>query len=140
MNATDLAAIHAELRHIVLILYVVGALTLVAVVLACLRTYSVVKRHVSQLDPFASEANELLEKGELERLISLASGKIRESPNHSYAHWYLARALYSQNRFDAAIEQFEAIRKIQPEWAVNYIEPYVQEAKRRIASTHTGTA
>src|SRR6266704_2575951 len=134
MNATDLAAIHAELSRITFVLYVVGALTFIAVALACLRTYRVVKHHVSQFDPFASEANDLLEKGELDKLVSLASAKIRERPNHAYAHWYLARALYYQEQFAAAIEEFGTIRKLQPEWAVTYIDPYVQEAKQRLES------
>jgi len=134
MNATDLAAIHADLSHIVFLLYVVGSLTFIAVALACLRTFWVVKHHVSQFDPFASEANDLLEKGDLDKLVSLASAKIRERPNHAYAHWYLARAFYHQGRFAAAIEQFGTVRKLQPEWAVNYVDPYVQEAKLRVDS------
>jgi cytochrome c-type biogenesis protein CcmH/NrfG len=122
------------LRHIVSVLYVIGAVTIAAVVLACLRTYWVVKSHVNQFDPFASEASDLLEKGELEKLVLLASAKIRERPNHTYARWYLARALYYQNRFPAAIEQFEFVRKLQPEWAANYIDPYLQEARLKIES------
>lgn len=140
MDPTDLAAIHAELRHIVHILYFVGALTVVAVVLACLRSYWLVKRHINQLAPFSLEANDLLEKGEFERLIQLASVKIRERPNHAYARWYLARALYSQDRFGAAIQEFEATRRLEPEWAANYIDPYLQEARLKLAtSTKEGT-
>lgn len=135
MNANDLAAIHAELRHIVLVLYVVGALTFIAVALAALRSYWMVKRHVDRLDPFASEAADLLEKREFEKLVSLASAKIQERPNHAYARWYLACALYHQDRFAAAIKEFEALRKLQPEWAANYIDPYLDEARTNAAST-----
>jgi cytochrome c-type biogenesis protein CcmH/NrfG len=138
MNATDLAAIHAELRHIVLILYVVGALTVVAVALAALRSYWMVKRHVSQLDPFTSEASDLLEKGDLEKVIALASAKLQELPNHGHARWYLARALYHQERFAAAIEEFERVRRLQPEWAATYIDPYLQEARLRTAAPAKG--
>jgi cytochrome c-type biogenesis protein CcmH/NrfG len=137
MNATDLAGIHDELRHIVLILYVVGALTVIAVVLACIRTYRVVKQNMKHLDPFVSEASDLLEKGELERLFSLASTKIQERRNHAYARWYLALALYHQNRFAAAIEEFEALRKLQPDWAANYIDPYLHEARANVTSKAT---
>lgn len=134
MNAADLAAIHAELRHITHILYVVGALTLAAVVLACFRTVWMVKRHVDQLDMFTSEAEELLEKQQLEKLVTLASAKIRERPNYAYGYWYLARALYAQGQYEAAIEQFETTRRMQPTWGSNYIDPYVLESRRRMES------
>lgn len=134
MNANDLAAIHAELRHITQILYVVGALMLAAVVLACFRAYWVVRRHVDQLDTFASEAEALLEKQQLEKLAMLAAAKIRERPNYAYGYWYLARALYEQGQYSAAIEQFETARKMQPAWESNYIDPYVRETRRRMES------
>ena len=135
MSANDLAAIYAELRHITHILYVVGALTLVAVVLACLRTYWMVKRHVDQLDVFTSEAEQLLEKEQPAKLVTLASEKIRERPHYAYGYWYLARALFAQDRYAAAIEQFEATRRMQPTWGSNYIDPYVSEAQRRLESS-----
>jgi hypothetical protein len=135
MNPNDLAAIHSELRHIVLILYVVGALTFIAAALAALRSYWMVKRHVDQLDPFTSEAGDLFQKRELEKLVSLSSAKIRERPNHAYARWYLACALYHQDQFSAAISEFEALRKLQPEWAASYIDPYLHEARTNVTST-----
>ena len=132
MNASDLAAIHSELRHVTYILYVIGALTVVGAVLAGLNAYWTVKRRVNQPDTFTTDAENLLKQEQFDKLHMLASAKVREHPNYAYGYWYLALALYSQRKYGAAIEQFERVRKIQPTWSLQYIDPYIREAQRRM--------
>lgn len=132
MNASDLAAIHAELRHITHILYVVGALTIAAVALTCLHIYWTVKNRVKQRDTFISEAEDLLKQEQFDKLLMFATAKTQEQPNYGHGYWYLAVASYSQRKYAAAIEQFERARKLNPTWSTNYIDPYIREAKRRM--------
>ena len=132
MTSSDLAAILAELRHITHILYAVGVLTVAAVILACVRTYSLIKRHVDRLDPFSSEADALLEQRQFDKLVDLAAGRIRERPHDAYGYWFMARALYSQGKYAAAIEQFETTRKLRPDWTAGYLDPYIAEARRQM--------
>ena len=132
MNASDLAAIHAELRYITYILYVVGTLTVAALVLACLCAYWTVKRRADQWDTFTVEAEDLLKREQLDKLLILASAKIQERPNYASGYWYLAVALYSQGKYAVAIEQFERVRKLKPTWGLQHIDPYIQEARRRM--------
>jgi cytochrome c-type biogenesis protein CcmH/NrfG len=132
MDASDLAAIHAELRYITYILYVIGGLAVAALVLACLCAYWTVKRRANQWDTFTVEAEDLLKREQLDKLLTLASAKIQERPNYASGYWYLALALYAQGKYSAAIEQFERVRRLKPVWSVQNVDPYIQEARRRM--------
>ena len=132
MDASDLAAIHAELRYITYILYVIGVLTVGALVVACRCAFWTGKRREDQWDTFTIEAEDLLKREQLDKLLILASAKIKERPNYVLGYWYRAVALYSQGKYAAAIEQFERVRKLKPAWGVQHIDPYVQEARRRM--------
>jgi len=132
MNVSELAAIHAELRYITYVLYVIGVLTVAALVLACLCAYWAVKHRAHQWDAFTVEAENLLKREQLDKLLILASAKIQERPNYASGYWYLALALYSQGKYAAAIEQFERVRKLKPAWSLQHVDPYIQEARRRM--------
>jgi cytochrome c-type biogenesis protein CcmH/NrfG len=132
MNTSELAAIYAELRYITYILYAIGVLTIVALVLASLCAYWTVKRRTDQWDDFTVEAEDLLKREQIDKLLLLASAKIQEQPNYASGYWYLAIALYSQGKYAAAIEQFERVRKLKPTWGLQHIDPYIQEARRRM--------
>ena len=99
----------------------VGALTFAAVVLACLRTYSMVKRLVAQTDVFTAEVEDLLEKQQFDKAAALASAKTRERPNYAYGHWYLARACIRRASMSG------------------YIDPYVREEERQMGSLPSRT-
>ena len=85
MDASDLAAIHAELRYITYILYVIGVLTAAALVLACLGAYWTVKRRADQWDTFTLEAEDLLKREQLDKLLTLASAKVKNGQTTSSA-------------------------------------------------------
>ena len=132
MDVSDLAAIHAELRYVTYILYVIGALTVAALALACLCAYRTGKRRADQWDAFTVEAENLIKREQLDKLQILATAKIRERPNYASGYWYLALALYSQGKYAASIEQFERVRRLKPAWSVQNVDPYIQEARRRM--------
>jgi cytochrome c-type biogenesis protein CcmH/NrfG len=132
VGASDLAAIHAELRYITYILYVIGTLAVASLILACLCAYWSVKRRADQWDAFTVEAEEFLKQEQLDKLLVLATAKIQERPNYASGYWYLAVALYSQGKYAAAIEQFERVRKLKPMWGLQHIDPYIKEARRRM--------
>ena len=110
MDASDLAAIHAELRHITYILYVIGVLAVAALVVACLCAYRTSKQRANQWDSFTVEAEDLLKREQLDKLLILASAKIKERPNYASGYWYLALALYSQGKYAASIPGLHWLR------------------------------
>jgi cytochrome c-type biogenesis protein CcmH/NrfG len=131
MTATDLSAVASELAAIKTILYVIGALVVVSVVLTCLRTYGFVKQFVrSRLgDLFRENAQRMLEKGELDELVNLARNQVVERPNDANGHWYLARALQLQGRFEEALKAFEETRRLAPTWSADHIDPWIVQIK-----------
>ena len=130
--SSDTTNILAELSQIRHALYVIGALVVLTVALTCVRVYFVAKRELDSkvAEAFRAEAEQLLEKGELERLVSLGLRKLRESPNNVLAHWYLARGFYLQEKWSAALAEFEIVRKLHPAWNDEHIAPYVAEIKK----------
>ena len=132
MNST--AQILDVLTQIRGTIYFVGLLALVWVVLACVRTYYVLKREVRSAfaNIFRDEAETLLEKGQGEELAKLARGKLAERPNHVLAHWYLARSFYMREEWPAALAEFEATRRLHPAWNHEHIAPFVAEIQRRL--------
>ena len=123
----------AELHAIKLAVYTILGIVTVTAVSTALRTY----RYVKQLardkfdDDFRNEAKELLEKNKLDELIELTREKITECPNHTYAHWYLARAYYLQANWQPAEEEFARVGRLDPPWQDEYVMPYLQEIQKK---------
>ena len=131
MTPSDLSAVASELATIKAILYVIGSLVVVSVALTCLRGYVFVKQFVqSRLgDLFRENARLLLEKGELDELVEIARDRLVERPNDADGHWYLARALQLQGRFEEALNEFEATRRLAPTWSTDHIDPWVAQIR-----------
>jgi len=131
MTPSDLSAVASELAAIKVILYVIGGLVVVSVALTCLRSYVFVKQFVQSrlADLFRENARLLLEKGELDELVKLGRDRIVERPNDADGHWYLARALQLQGRFEEALNEFEATRRLAPTWSADHIDPWVIQIK-----------
>jgi cytochrome c-type biogenesis protein CcmH/NrfG len=131
MTPSDLSAVASELATIKMILYVIGGLVVLSVGLTCLRSYVFVKQFVqSRLgDLFRENARVLLEKGELDELVQLSRDRVIERPNDADGHWYLARALQLQERFEEALTEFEATRRLAPTWSADHIDPWVVQIK-----------
>ena len=134
MTPSDLSAVASELATIKMILYAIGGLVIVSVALTCVRSYVFVKQFVqSRLDDlFRESARLLLEKGALDELVKLARDRVVERPNDANGHWYLARALQLQGRFEEALNEFEATRLLAPTWSADHIDPWIVQIKAEV--------
>ena len=134
MTPSDLSAVVSELATIKMILYAIGGLVVVSVALTCLRSYAFIKQFVrSRLeDLFRENARLLLEKSELDELVKLARDRVVERPNDANGHWYLARALQLQGRFEEALNEFEATRLLAPTWSADHIDPWIVQIKAEV--------
>ncbi|HEY5701061.1 MAG TPA: hypothetical protein VIT83_03130 [Gammaproteobacteria bacterium] len=84
---------------------------------------------------FSEDAARLFEEDRLDDLVELAETKIRERPNHTYAHWYLAKALFKKGLIHDAKREFETVRNLNPPWSVDHVEPYIEELELRIRNS-----
>jgi cytochrome c-type biogenesis protein CcmH/NrfG len=92
-------------------------------------------------DYFREHCQRLLETNKLDEVIAHARDRIKQRPNHTYAHWYLARALYLQQKWTEALASFNEVARLDPSWVEDSVTPYVRtiEAKlrpREMPATH----
>ena len=132
MTTEQFADLLTELKAIKLVLITASVLIAASVGMAAFRTYRYVKHFVTERfdDLFRQEGQDLLESGRLEQLISKCRHWLVERPNHTYAHWYLGRAYYLQERWDEALQAFSTAKRISPEWA-GTVDPYIDEIREK---------
>lgn len=84
-------------------------------------------------EDFREHCQLLLETGRLDELAAYSRDRIAKLPNHTYAHWYLARALYLQQKWTEALGSFNEVARLDPSWIEDSVTPYVRaiEAKLR---------
>jgi cytochrome c-type biogenesis protein CcmH/NrfG len=82
---------------------------------------------------FREQCQRLLETNKLDDLIAYARERIAQRPNHTYAHWYLGRALYLQQKWSEALRAFHEVARLDPSWIEDSVTPYARaiEAKLR---------
>jgi cytochrome c-type biogenesis protein CcmH/NrfG len=82
---------------------------------------------------FRERCQRLLETNELDELVAYARERIANRPNHTYAHWYLGRALYLQQKWTEALVVFNEVARLDPSWIEDSVTPHVRaiEAKLR---------
>lgn len=129
------AEILAELGRIKLAAYAILAVVTVTAVLTAIRVVSLSLRLVEKElgDLFRNEAQDLLDRGALDELITLANARIAERPNDVYAHWYRARVHRLREEWDDALREIRLVGTIAPEWDREYVKPFieaVEEARR----------
>jgi len=78
-------------------------------------------------DLFTDEASELYDKGQFGDLISHCEEYLNSRPNHSYALWYKAKALYQKQEYKKSKECFEQLSKNEPSWDESNIQPYLKK-------------
>ena len=76
-------------------------------------------------------------EGAIDGLIAFAQERIRQRPNDSHAHWYLARAYYQQESWSEALEEFNKVGRLEPSWINTHVKPYVEAIKRRVRAEQT---
>lgn len=130
MSPDQFTFLLAEIRGIKLALVVVGALLVVLAILGAVRVVLLLRSKVAQgLDEmFNEDAERMFQQADLDRLVFRCRERLEERPNHVYARWYLARAYYQKEEWSKALEQFEALRKLVPNWGSS-IDPFVQQIR-----------
>lgn len=82
-------------------------------------------------DHFREQCQSMLETGKLDELTAFACDRIAERPNHTYARWYLARALYLQQKWPEALAAFNEVARLDPSWIEDNVAPYVRAIEAR---------
>jgi len=81
---------------------------------------------------FREQCQKLLETNKLDELVAYTRERIRKRPNHTYAHWYLARAFYLQQKWIEALRTFNEVARLDPSWVEDSVTPYVRAIEARI--------
>ena len=81
---------------------------------------------------FREHSQKLLETNKLDELIAYARERIKKRPNHTYAHWYLARGLYLQQKWPEALRSFNEVARLDPSWIEDSVTPYVRAIELKI--------
>ena len=81
---------------------------------------------------FREQCQKLLETNKLDELVTYTRERIRKRPNHTYAHWYLARAFYLQQKWIEALRAFNEVARLDPSWIEDSVTPYVRAIEAKI--------
>lgn len=81
---------------------------------------------------FREQCQKLLETNKLDDLVAYTRERIRKRPNHTYAHWYLARAFYLQQKWIEALRAFNEVARLDPSWIEDSVTPYVRAIEAKI--------
>jgi protein involved in temperature-dependent protein secretion len=83
-------------------------------------------------DYFREHCQRLLETNKLDEVIAYARDRIKQRPNHTYAHWYLGRALYLQQKWSEALASFNEVARLDPSWVEDSVTPYVRTIETKL--------
>jgi cytochrome c-type biogenesis protein CcmH/NrfG len=122
-----------QLATIEILLIAILVATIVSACAGVLRLVMVTLRNFRTIwdDFFRDEAKRLLDSDEIDELVRHAKGQLAKHPNHVYAHWYLGRAYYLQEKWAEAIEEFREVARIDPSWIDDHVKPYVRAIERK---------
>ena len=81
---------------------------------------------------FREQCQKLLETNKLDELVAYTRDRIKKRPNHTYAHWYLARAFYLQQKWIEALRAFNEVARLDPSWIEDSVTPYVRAIEAKI--------
>jgi cytochrome c-type biogenesis protein CcmH/NrfG len=126
-------AIAEHLAAIKMSVYAMLALVIAMTTVVSIRSWVYLRRALDKEfgEFFRREGQRLLETAKLDELVTLAREKIRERPNHAYAHWYLARAYYLQENWSGSLAEFKEVARIEPGWIEDHINPFVGAIERK---------
>ncbi len=80
------------------------------------------------------KGRELLDRGDLDRLIDLCNETLEQYPSHSYAHWYLGIAYYRKKEWRKSLNELEFVYNIEPGWRKEHIDPYLDDVRKEVKS------
>ena len=80
-------------------------------------------------DSFISKANSYFESADYERVVAHCEEKLRKSPNHTNAIWWLARAKQEMGKPLEAKTLFEKLLELEPSpnWRSSHVDPYLKK-------------
>lgn len=129
MPTDSLIAIQSELAEIKTVLMIVAIGGGIALLLVVIRTlfgfYFDIRKLLAKT--FESVADDLLKQNRLAELKAHAAERLSTHPNHEYARWYLARALYLDGDRESARREFDVLAKLCPSWRDEHIDPFLRE-------------
>ena len=128
MPTDALLAIQSELADIKTILLVVSVFGCLVFLLVTVRKFFGIYFDYQRLTGkrFETTADDLLKQDRLSELKAHALEQLATHPNHEYAHWYLARALYLERDYEGARKEFDILEQLCPSWKAEHIDPYLQ--------------
>jgi len=83
-------------------------------------------------ESFRDHCQRLLETNRLDELVAYARDQIKKRPNNTYAHWFLARALYLQQKWTEALLSFNDVARLDPSWIEDSVTPYVRAIEAKL--------
>ncbi|MEZ5830493.1 MAG: tetratricopeptide repeat protein [Dongiaceae bacterium] len=112
-------------------------LLMIGVVLAVMGTIRMRRRLQPRTDTdspeyFRERCQRLLEMNKLDELIAYARERLKKRPNHTYAHWYLGRAFYLQQKWAEALRAFNEVARLDPSWIEDSVTPYVRAIESKL--------
>lgn len=84
---------------------------------------------------FRDQANEMLDKNDLDGVVRIAQQKIHRFPNDLYARWYLGQAYFRKKEWHKALEEFNLIYEIAPGWRDDYLDPFIAAILEKLKSS-----
>lgn len=83
-------------------------------------------------------AQDTLAKGHEEKLVTMATERIKEFPNDPEPYWYRAKAYVSLGQYEDALRDLDRTEAIAPQWLEEYIEPLRKAIIKKISDKQKG--
>jgi cytochrome c-type biogenesis protein CcmH/NrfG len=81
---------------------------------------------------FSDQANDLLDRGKEQEVLSLAAKRETEFPKDANVFWYRGRALYQLGQFEEALTAFAKAEYLAPSWKTSHTEPYISASRLKL--------
>jgi len=83
---------------------------------------------------FADTCWEMLDRGEEERVIRLASRRLKKYPRDAGARWVLANAYRRRGDLWHALAEARKTKELRPEWNEEFTAPFLAETEQELAT------
>jgi len=113
-------------------LVLAAAILVAAIILVSVKRRRKPKVDTDSAEYFREQCQRLLETNKLSELVVFARKRIATRPNHTYAHWYLARAFYLQQKWIEALRAFNEVARLDPSWIEDSVTPYVRAIEAKV--------
>ncbi|OZA29995.1 MAG: hypothetical protein B7X93_04975 [Hydrogenophilales bacterium 17-61-9] len=80
---------------------------------------------------FQRDAEGMLQRGAYEMVIGEVNRRLESYPSDTYAHYYLAQALFHTNKSHEARRAFEKVAELTPTWQAS-VDVWIQRLEERL--------